>query len=298
VILLSARAGEDARIEGLEARADEYLAKPFSTRELMAAVASHLELARARREAEAERMRLKDTFLASLSHELRTPLNAILGYARMLRTGAMSPDRRGRAIETIERNAASLTQLVEDVLDISRMVSGKIRLNVQMVDFAELVHHALDVIVPAADAKGVRLESSVDGPVPAVSGDPDRLQQVLWNLMSNAVKFTGRGGTVRATLECVNGYVTFTVSDTGIGIAPEFLPHVFERFRQAEAGGAREQSGLGLGLSIARHFAEMHGGGIEAVSDGVGHGSTFRLKIPAMTLRGMAEGALTSSGSR
>jgi signal transduction histidine kinase/DNA-binding response OmpR family regulator len=236
-----------------------------------------------------EASRLKDDFLASLSHELRTPLNAILGYARMLRTGAMAVERRQRAMETIERNATSLTQIVEDVLDISRIVSGKIRLNVQAVDLPQLVRNALDVIVPAAEAKGVRVETILDPEAAPVSGDPERLQQVFWNLLSNAVKFTERNGLVQVRLQRVDSHVEVVVSDTGIGIPPRFLPHVFERFRQAEGGPARERGGLGLGLSIARQLAEMHGGTIEASSDGVGRGATFRVKIPLMILSKAAE---------
>ena len=232
-----------------------------------------------------EASRIKDDFLASLSHELRTPLNAILGYARMLRSGIVAPDRREKAIETIERNATSLTQIVEDVLDISRIVSGKIRLNVQPVEFPDIVRSAVDAVAPAAEAKGVRIETVLDPEAAPISGDPDRLQQILWNLLSNAVKFTNRGGRVQVRLERVDSHVEVVVSDTGIGISSEFLPHVFERFRQADAGIARERGGLGLGLSIARQLTEMHGGTIEAFSAGIGQGATFRLKIPLMIVR-------------
>ncbi|HET9396170.1 MAG TPA: PAS domain S-box protein, partial [Nitrospiraceae bacterium] len=169
-----------------------------------------------------EASRLKDDFLASLSHELRTPLNAILGYARMLRTGILGPERLDKGIETIERNATSLTQMVEDVLDISRIVSGKIRLNVQAVEFPDVVRNAVDAVTPAADAKAIRVETVLDPQAAPVSGDPERLQQILWNLLSNAVKFTGKGGKVRVRLERVNSHVEVSVSDTGIGIAPEF----------------------------------------------------------------------------
>ena len=228
-----------------------------------------------------EANRLKDEFLASLSHELRTPLNAILGYARMLRTGTLPAERHQKAIETIERNAASLNQMVEDVLDISRIVSGKIRLNVQAVDLLQVIRNALDVILPAAEAKGVRVETLMDEQTGPIAGDAERLQQVFWNVLSNAVKFTDRGGAVKVTLERVNSDVQVTVSDNGIGIAPQFLPHVFERFRQADAGSTRERGGLGLGLSIARQLVEMHGGAITASSDGVGRGATFCVRIPA-----------------
>ena len=236
-----------------------------------------------------EASRLKDEFLASLSHELRTPLNAVLGYARMLRSGVVRSDKQARAVETIERNATSLAQIVEDVLDISRIVSGKIRLNVQPVDFPNIVANAVDAVSPAADARGVRIETVLDPQAGPVSGDPERLQQVLWNLLSNAVKFTNRDGKVQVRLQQVNSHVEVSVVDTGMGIAPEFLPHVFERFRQADAGITRERGGLGLGLSIARQLAEMHGGTIVAASDGVGRGSTFTLKLPLMILHRSAQ---------
>jgi signal transduction histidine kinase/ActR/RegA family two-component response regulator len=226
--------------------------------------------------------RLKDEFLASLSHELRTPLNAVLGYARMLRDGVVSSEKQTRAIETIERNATSLTQIVEDVLDISRIVAGKMRLNVQPAELPRVVANAVEAVSPAADAKGVRIETVIDPHAAPVSGDPERLQQVVWNLLSNAVKFTNRGGKVQVRLGRVNSHLELSVADSGIGIAPEFLPHVFERFRQADAGTARERGGLGLGLSIAKQLAEMHGGTIEAASTGIGHGATFTLTLPVM----------------
>ena len=186
------------------------------------------------------------------------------------------------AIETIERNATSLAQIVDDVLDVSRIVAGKIRLNVQPVDLPHVVRNAVEAITPAADAKGVRIETVLDPEAGPISGDPERLQQVLWNLLSNGVKFTNRGGKVQVRLERVNSHVEIVVSDTGIGIAPEFLPHVFERFRQADSGIARERGGLGLGLSIARQLTEMHGGTIDASSGGVNQGATFRVRIPVM----------------
>jgi signal transduction histidine kinase/DNA-binding response OmpR family regulator len=231
-----------------------------------------------------EASRLKDEFLATLSHELRTPLNAILGYARLLRSGMVPPDKQQKALETIERNVTSLTQIVEDVLDVSRIVSGKIRLNVQTMDFPAVVRTAIDSIALAAEAKGLRVETLLDPHAGPVSGDPERLQQVLWNVLSNAVKFTNRGDKVQIRLQRVNSHVEVVVSDTGIGISADFLPHVFERFRQADAGITRERGGLGLGLSIARQLIEMHGGMIEASSGGPGTGATFRLKLPLMTV--------------
>lgn len=229
-----------------------------------------------------EASRLKDEFLATLSHELRTPLNAILGYARMMRSGLISGEHQDRAVEVIERNATSLTQIVEDVLDVSRIIAGKIRLNVQPVDLPTVVEDALDAVRPAADAKGVRIETVMDPRTAPVSGDPERLQQVIWNLVSNGVKFTQRGGRVQVRLERVNSHAEVVVSDTGIGIPPDFLPHIFERFRQADAGKDRERGGLGLGLAIAKNLVEMHGGTIHAASGGEGTGATFRVALPVM----------------
>ena len=229
-----------------------------------------------------EASRLKDEFLALLSHELRTPLNAILGYARMLRSGLVAADKRQRAIETVERNATSLTQIVADVLDVSRIIQGKMRLNVQVVELPDVLRHSIDAVRPAADAKGIRIETVVDPRATPISGDPDRLQQVFWNLLANAVKFTNKGGRVQVRLERANSHVEVVCSDTGMGIPPEFLPHIFERFRQAEGGISRERSGLGLGLAIARQLVEMHGGTIHASSGGIGTGATFRIKLPLM----------------
>jgi PAS domain S-box-containing protein len=226
--------------------------------------------------------RIKDEFLAVLSHELRTPLNAIVGYSRLLRGGILSPDKTARGLETLERNATWLTQLVEDVLDVSRIVSGKLRLDVQPVELPILIDNAVSTMQPAADAKGVRIQTIVDPRVGPVSGDPGRLQQVVWNLVSNAVKFTPKTGRVQVRLERVNSHVEIVVSDTGIGIRSTFLPYVFERFRQAEAGTTRRTGGLGLGLAIVRHIVEMHGGTVEASSAGEGEGATFRVRLPLM----------------
>jgi PAS domain S-box-containing protein len=239
--------------------------------------------------------RLKDEFLATLSHELRTPLNAILGYARMVRAGLMAGEKQQRAFETIERNASALARIVEDVLDISRIISGKLRLRVQEVDLRSIVSAAIDAVMPAADAKAVRLERVLEAPDALVSGDPDRLQQVIWNLVANAVKYTPKGGKVHVSLLRVNSHVEVVVSDTGIGIAPDFLPHVFERFRQADGSIARERGGLGLGLSIAKDLIEMQGGTIEAASAGEHRGATFRVRLPVIVVRS-AEGAIHPEG--
>jgi len=229
-----------------------------------------------------EANRMKDEFLAVLSHELRTPLNAIVGYARLLRGGILSEDKVERGLETLERNATALTQIVEDVLDVSRIVSGKIRLDVQPVELPFILDNAVATVQPAADAKGVRLQTTIDPRVGPVSGDRDRLQQVAWNLLTNAVKFTPRGGRVQIVLQRVNSHVEIAVSDTGIGIRPDFLPFVFDRFRQAEGGITRKAGGLGLGLAIVRHIVEMHGGTVDASSAGEGMGATFRVRLPVM----------------
>jgi PAS domain S-box-containing protein len=228
--------------------------------------------------------RLKDEFLATLSHELRTPLNAIAGYARMMQAGLVSGEKQVRAVDTIVRNASALTQMIEDVLDISRIVSGKVRLNVRAVELSQIVREAVETAQPAADAKGIRIDVLVDPRGTLVSGDPDRLRQVLWNLCSNAVKFSERGGRVQVRLGRVNAQVELIVSDDGIGISPDFLPHLFERFSQADAGTNRLHGGLGLGLAISRHHVELQGGRITAHSDGPGTGSTFRIELPARSV--------------
>ena len=224
--------------------------------------------------------RLKDDFLATLSHELRTPLNAILGYSRMVSGGMLGGDRLSKAIDTIERNATELTKMVEDILDVSRIVSGKMRLNVQPVDIPLVIHEAIETVKPAADAKRIRVHAVIDPQVGPISGDPDRLRQVVWNLLSNAIKFTPKNGQVQVGLERVNSSVEIIVSDTGMGIEEAFLPHLFERFRQADSGISRQHGGLGLGLAIVRNLVEMHGGTVYASSPGAGGGATFRVRLP------------------
>jgi PAS domain S-box-containing protein len=226
--------------------------------------------------------RLKDEFLATLSHELRTPLNAIVGYARMVRGGMITGEKLAQAVETIERNSLILTQMVEDLLEVSRIVSGKMRLNVQPVDLPRVLHEALATIAPAADAKRIRIHTVIDPQVGPISGDPDRLRQIVWNLLSNAVKFTPKEGQVQLRLERVNSHVEITISDTGDGITSDFLPYLFERFRQADSGTTREHAGLGLGLAIVRNLVEMHGGTVYASSGGPGTGATFRVRLPVM----------------
>jgi PAS domain S-box-containing protein len=233
----------------------------------------------ARRHAE-EADRLKDEFLATLSHELRTPLTSILGWASMIRSGEVEGSNASRAIETIERNARSQARLIDDLLDVSRIITGNLRLDLHPLNLAPIVHAALDALRPTADVKGIRLQTKFEPDECLVKGDPNRLRQVIWNLLSNAIKFTQRDGTVNIDLKCVESTARLTVSDTGDGIAAEFLPYVFDRFRQAEGSISRKQGGLGLGLAVARHLVELHGGTISAESEGLGHGSAFTVDLP------------------
>ena len=243
-----------------------------STLDITERRAAEDERERALRDAEAA-SRAKDQFLATLSHELRTPLNAIVGWSHMLRSGRLDPATAERAIETIDRNAKAQSQLISDILDISRIVSGKLRLNVRPVDLLPVLEAALDTVRPAAEAKGLALNAVLDPAAGPVSGDPDRLQQIAWNLLSNAIKFTARGGRVQMRLSRVNSHVEIKVEDTGVGIAPEFQPHVFEVFRQRDGSPSRQHGGLGLGLALVRHLAELHGGTVECVSPGEGQGA-------------------------
>lgn len=239
----------------------------------------------ARAEAE-EANRLKDEFLATVSHELRSPLNSIFGWVRLLQSASLNDAETRRALDTIERGARSQAQLIEDLLEVSRIITGKMRLNIRQVDLATTVTSAIDSIRPTAQAKGVRIESRIDPSAGPVSGDDERLQQVVWNLLSNAVKFTPEGGVVSVILRRINSHVEIVVTDTGQGISLEFLPHVFERFKQASAGSVRKYGGLGLGLAIVRHLVELHGGAVFAESQGEGEGATFRVRLPMMQRRG------------
>jgi PAS domain S-box-containing protein len=235
--------------------------------------------------AEAERIgHVKDEFLATLSHELRTPLNSILGWAHLLTHGNAVSAETAQGLAIIERSARAQNQLIEDLLDMSRITSGKLRMDVQRVELATVIDAAIESVRPAAEAKQIRLQRVLDPNAGPVHGDPNRLQQVVWNLLSNAVKFTPKQGRVQVTLARVNSHVEVRVSDSGQGIAAEFLPHVFERFRQADSSSTRRYSGLGLGLAIARHLVESHGGAIGVTSSGEGHGSTFIVALPLMVL--------------
>ncbi len=224
--------------------------------------------------------RAKDEFLATLSHELRTPMNAIMGWGQMLQHGVVDPSRAAHAVDAIVRNAAAQGRLIEDLLDLSRIISGKLRLDVEVIDLGEVVSAALATMEPAAQAKGVRIQSLTDESGGRVYGDRQRLQQAVWNVLSNAVKFTPRGGRIQIHVLRINSHLEIVVSDTGEGIPADILPFVFDRFRQADSSSTRQHTGLGLGLAIVRHIIELHGGTVEAASDGPGMGSTFRLKLP------------------
>ncbi|HTF38401.1 MAG TPA: response regulator [Blastocatellia bacterium] len=252
----------------------------------------------ARAEAEAAN-RLKDEFLATVSHELRTPLNSILGWAQLMRTGTLDGSSSARALMTIERNTKTLAQIIEDLLDVSRIITGKLRLDVRPVELDSVVEAALEAIRPATDAKNILLEVSLDAGVGAVSGDSGRLQQIVWNLLSNAIKFTPSGGQVSVKLERVASGARITVSDSGEGIGEEFLPYVFDRFRQADSTFARMHGGLGLGLAIVRHLVELHGGSVGADSQGKGEGATFTVSFPLLAPERNADaqpGPLVDSG--
>jgi signal transduction histidine kinase/CheY-like chemotaxis protein len=234
----------------------------------------------ARKETEAASY-MKDEFLMTVSHELRTPLTAIYGWARVLTTKEMARTEQAKALAAIERNAAAQTRLIEDLLDVSRAISGKLRLEPRSVDAAAVVRAAVDSVSSAVQAKGIVLDLSLDETIGPISADPDRLQQIVWNLAANAIKFTPESGRILLTLaKSGAGQIDIIVEDSGAGIAPDFLPFVFERFRQADAGTRRRYGGLGLGLAIVRHLVELHGGTVTAESEGEGKGATFRVRLP------------------
>lgn len=237
----------------------------------------------AREEAE-QANHLKDEFLATISHELRTPLTAIIGWSNMLRAGTLDEALTTRAVETIYRNAQAQNQLIADLLDVSRIISGKLRIDVLTIELPAIIELALDAVRPAAEAKSIRLQSLIDPLAGPISGDADRLQQVIWNLLTNAIKFTPKGGRVQVKLARVDSHVEISVSDSGIGISREFLPYVFDRFRQADAATTRLHGGLGLGLSIVRQLTELHGGTARVESEGEGKGATFIISLPFIAM--------------
>jgi CheY-like chemotaxis protein/nitrogen-specific signal transduction histidine kinase len=242
-----------------------------------------LELERSAREAAEESNRLKDEFLATVSHELRTPLTAILGWSRLLEGGTLDDSVTQQAVEVIWRNAKAQAQIVDDILDVSRIITGNLYLDLHPLEVVPVVENAINVVRPTADAKGITIEKFFDSKPLMVSGDANRLQQVVWNLLSNAVKFTDSGGRVCVKVTRTGGAVEVSVSDTGRGISKEFLPYVFERFRQADSTTTRSHGGLGLGLAIARHLVEIHGGTINGESGGDGRGATFTIRLPLIS---------------
>jgi signal transduction histidine kinase len=293
ILILTATGGPEDIVDGLKAGANDFVVKASDPDELRARVLTlvrvralhervrHAELAaqRARQSAE-EANRAKDAFMATVSHELRTPLNSILGWAHLLKANPPDETTLRRGLDTIERNAKVQVQLIEDILDTTRVMSGKLHVELRPVDFAEIVRGALESQKPAADAKGLRLESALRAGSVIVDGDPDRLQQSVWNLLSNATKFTPPGGWIRVELSSTSTEVELTVMDSGKGITSSFLPHVFDRFRQEDSSATRRFSGLGLGLALVRHLVMAHGGEVSADSAGEGRGSTFRIRLP------------------
>jgi CheY-like chemotaxis protein/nitrogen-specific signal transduction histidine kinase len=238
----------------------------------------------AREQAEAAN-RMKDEFLAVVSHELRTPLNAINGWVYMLLSGTLDDAAQLRALQSIQRQVRSQCQLIDDLLDVARIVSGKLRLELREVDPARVIHAALDVVRPAADAKQIDLVADLDASINAVSADSERLQQVIWNLLSNAIKFTPEGGCVEIRSRRFDSGIEIVVTDTGQGISPDFLPYVFDRFQQADVSTTRTHGGIGLGLAIVRHLVELHGGTVFATSAGKGKGATFTIRLPVRAVR-------------
>ncbi len=249
---------------------------------------ARIDLLAQEREARAEAQaanRMKDEFLATVSHELRTPLTAILGWARIIRGGKLDPARFLRGLDVIERNGRAQAAIIDDILDVSRIITGKLRLELDAIDLAAVVQAAIDTVRPAADAKNIRLEWKSDLPSQRYSGDPDRLQQIVWNLLSNAIKFTPRDGHVEIATTQINSHIEISVADNGQGIQPDFLPHVFDRFRQADGTSTRRHGGLGLGLAIVRHLVELHGGTVEVDSPGEGLGATFKVRLPVRAVQ-------------
>lgn len=287
LIILRLKTQESAsnRFHLLNKKIDE-LAKEIRQRQKAEEERTRLLMQEQTARAEAEKLnRLKDEFISTVSHELRTPLNAILGWAHILRTTKVDEARMYRALETIERNARSQSQLIDDLLDMSRIITGKIRLNVRAIELWRVIEAAIETVHPAADAKNIRLQTAIDPAAGPVLGDSERLQQIVWNLLSNAVKFTPKGGRVQVYLQRINSHVEIIVADNGQGISADFLPYVFDRFRQADNSITRSFGGLGLGLAIVRQLVELHGGTVYAESPGEGQGATFIVKLPLMPVR-------------
>jgi PAS domain S-box-containing protein len=241
-----------------------------------------MEEAEAARRSAEEANRLKDDFLATVSHELRNPLNSIVGWAGLLREGKLDENKTARAVDAITRAAHAQDQIISDLLDVSRIISGRMRLDIRPLRLVEVLETAIETMRPAADAKEIRLQSLFDPAASPIAGDPDRLRQVFWNLLSNAVKFTPKGGRIQIRSQRIDSHVEITVSDTGIGIEPSLIPFVFDRFRQGDSGTNRQSPGLGLGLAIVRSLVELHGGTVRVESQGTGHGASFTVRLPTI----------------
>jgi len=299
IVVLTAKADDELRVKLLREGVQDFLTKPVLAEELRARVANLVMLKRtaavlhgalssqshdlaALADELADANRAKDEFLAVLSHELRSPLNAILWWSFLLGEGHLDPTTR-RAVEVIQRNAKMQAGMVGDLLDVSRAITGKLRLDLRPIALDPVIHAAIDSVRPAADAKGTVLVAAIDPDLGLVSGDPGRLQQVVWNLVSNAIKFTPRGGRVEVGLARVGDSLELSVRDDGVGIKPAFLPRMFERFWQADSSTTRAHGGLGIGLAVVRHLVEMHGGTVRAESEGEGQGATFTVRLPLVS---------------
>lgn len=301
ILMLTVQGGKADIVEGLSSGANDYLAKPYDDAELLARVTSLYRLRKLSDELRGQRARqqelleqardssqraeqanrAKDDFLANVSHELRTPLNAIAGWARLLRSKSLAAERLDDALDTIDRNVRAQTRLIDDLLDVSRIISGKLSLSLEPTDLVDVVRAAVKAVGPTADTKRITIRTDVATAATVVLGDASRLQQVVWNLLANALKFTPAGGTVEVLLFPTEAGLELTIRDDGQGIVAEALPHIFDRFKQAESSLTRSHGGLGLGLAIARHLVELHGGSISADSAGPGLGATFRVLIPS-----------------
>lgn len=329
IVVLTGKAGDEHRVKLLQEGAQDYLMKPFATEELRARIGNLIQIKRARdllqrelntrsqdvvslaQELTAHRkqlqqlikelevsLRLKDDFLATVSHELRTPMTSVVGWARILRAKRLDKDAYEKALETLERNAMAEVDLIDDLLDISRITRGNLRIKVEVVQVAPIIESALESIRPAAEAKEIQIDRELKAELAPVLGDPARLQQVVYNLLNNAVKFTPRGGRVAVQLKNLDSNLEIVVKDTGRGIAKEVLPYIFDPFRQADSSTRREHSGLGLGLAIVRHLIELHGGSVRAESAGEDQGATFSVTLPLIEVSPKESLAAGSSRAR